>query len=204
MLHVSAGTETVEAETAVDREPRARVLVVDDDRSAVAVLSRALEAHGFAVSEARSVPDARAQLSQAAFDIVLLDLILPGESGQVLLDELAPLRPRTVVVVLTGVQGMHVATDAFRRGAYDYIRKPFSRDNLILALERCLHHRQTEIRSHEAEQQLREAVALHAAQLANSRASSDRSETALLRATSGIAEARGADGNSDGQFPLLE
>lgn len=193
MLHVPTQTEGIEPGTESEPSPRARLLLVDDDRSARIVLSHILQAHGFDVAQASSVAEARAQLAECVFDVVLLDLIMPDEGGLALLDELAPLSPDTVAIVLTGLQGMDPAAKALERGAYDYLRKPFTGEGLVLAIERSLHHRQRQMESRNVELRLAEAVSRHAQELGWLRLQAADARRAALRIVSGMAEAWGPD-----------
>jgi CheY-like chemotaxis protein len=110
-------------------DPTRRVLVVDDD-PAVRVVARGLLTHrGWSVAEADGAPAAMLALGDARFDVVLLDLAMPGTSGTALLARLRALHPALALVVMSGADtsGGAIEPDAF-------VPKPFSGDALARAL----------------------------------------------------------------------
>ena len=117
-----------------------RLLVVDDEEAARYGIKRALEAFGFEVAEAESAESARALMRDGKFDLLLLDVNLPGISGLEFLKELqtesgdskadAPL-----VIIITAHGSERLAVQAVKSGAYDYISKPFELDDLRLVVK---------------------------------------------------------------------
>jgi EAL domain-containing protein (putative c-di-GMP-specific phosphodiesterase class I)/FixJ family two-component response regulator len=103
---------------------RPRVLIVDDDEQICFVATRALESIAFCDS-AHDVPQALRALNRNPYDVVLVDLTLPGPSGMTLLDELRRQWPQTAAIVLSGLTDLSVARDASSRGALGYVVKPF-------------------------------------------------------------------------------
>jgi len=109
-----------------------KVLIVDDDEDMRATLSDFISRMGVKVRTAGDVPEAQAALSVEAppFDLILADLKLPGGTG---LDILKSARARsvdTLVTIVTGYASLETAIDAIRLGAYDYLTKPFSLDEI--------------------------------------------------------------------------
>ena len=116
------------------------LLVVDDDRSARESCKQVAETLGFA---AHSVPDALSAydtLEQQPIDVVLLDLRSPDGNGLEVLREVKQRRPQAEVVLMTDFGTVQNAVQAMRFGAYDYLTKPFDRDELRLLLERVKSH----------------------------------------------------------------
>jgi two-component system nitrogen regulation response regulator GlnG len=111
-------------------EPR-RVLVVDDEPSIRLVLERALARAGFEVATAGSAEEARKLLSRSGFAVLLLDVRLPGASGFELLEELRSRPDRPLTVVMTAQDTLRSAVTAMRRGADDYLVKPFELDRVV-------------------------------------------------------------------------
>jgi DNA-binding response OmpR family regulator len=108
------------------------ILVADDDEAMRAMLSDYISAMGLKVKTAADVPDAERilGLESPPFDIVLADLKLPGGSGFDIL-KAAHLRSRdTLISIITGYGSLETAIEAIRLGAYDYITKPFSLDEI--------------------------------------------------------------------------
>jgi EAL domain-containing protein (putative c-di-GMP-specific phosphodiesterase class I)/DNA-binding response OmpR family regulator len=101
-----------------------RVLIVDDDEQVCFVATRALESIAHCEA-AHSVAQATRALEHSAYDLVLVDVSLRGESGMVLLDRLRRVWPQTVALMLSGVTDLSVAKEALDRGAVGYVVKPF-------------------------------------------------------------------------------
>ena len=104
---------------------RARVLVADDEPGIRFVLREALEAVGCEVVEADSGDAARQALAAGSFDVAFLDIRMPGPSGLELLDRIAALGVTTAAVIITAQNTMENAVEAMKRGALDYLVKPF-------------------------------------------------------------------------------
>jgi two-component system response regulator AtoC len=117
------------------------ILVADDDRTIRRNLVRLLEAEGFRTLAAASGDEALALIHAEDPDAVLLDLKMPGRDGLDVLGTLGPALAELPVVVLTAFGGSSAAIEAMRRGAYDYLSKPFDLDEVVLTLRRALRHR---------------------------------------------------------------
>ncbi len=120
-----------------------RILVVDSHSPSRDVVRRTLARGGYeTVVEADGAGSARGALRQEGpFALVLMDLNLRDENGLGLLRELAPLAPHTIVVVVTVVQELNTALEAFKQGACDYLLKPFDAEVLLLAVGKALSQR---------------------------------------------------------------
>ena len=101
----------------------ARVLIVDDEKSMRELLAIALEPEGLAVRTVPSVPAARDALAGEAYDLVVSDISMPGESGLDLLEEIRRLTPDLPVILITAYASMEAAKKAFSLGVYDCIDK---------------------------------------------------------------------------------
>jgi two-component system nitrogen regulation response regulator GlnG len=115
-----------------------RVLVADDEDGLRWVLEKGFRGAGYQVT---AVADGEVALREAqahAFDLVLLDVRMPGVDGLTLLDRIRALRPETQVVIMTAHGTMETAIQAMQRGAYDYLTKPFDLDEALLLAERAL------------------------------------------------------------------
>jgi putative nucleotidyltransferase with HDIG domain len=116
-----------------------RILVVDDEAIVRSVVVALLEHAGYATSEAEKAEDALELLQNGPpCDVVLSDVMMPGTDGLALLDAIKQDFPAIPVVLFTALQDLHIATGAFRRGAFDYLLKPFERKDLIATVERAL------------------------------------------------------------------
>jgi two-component system, NtrC family, response regulator AtoC len=119
----------------------AKVLVADDDRTIRRNLVRLLESEGYLTVEAGDGEKALACIHSERPDAVLLDLKMPGKGGLELLSELGPALVDLPVIVVTAFGGSAAAIEAMRRGAYDYLTKPFDLDEVLLTLKRALKQR---------------------------------------------------------------
>src|SRR5580692_4750321 len=113
-----------------------RILIVDDEANIRKTLRIALEAAGHSVQEATGVADALRQFEKTHFDLALVDLKLGEDSGFNLLETLASRHPRLAVVIITAFASIENAVDAMRRGAFDYLPKPFTPAQIRAVLER--------------------------------------------------------------------
>ena len=119
----------------------ATILVTDDDRTIRRNLVLLLRSEGYQTLEAADGDEALAQIHRDAPDAVLLDLKMPGRDGLEVLAELGPALADLPVIVVTALGGSAAAIEAMRRGAYDYLTKPFDLDEVILTLKRALKQR---------------------------------------------------------------
>lgn len=108
-----------------------RVLLVEDDAAISAAIQTLLRAEDLEVIAVDRAELALSRIGQEEFDLVLTDLRLPGLGGLELLDQLRQRRPRLPVVLMTAHGSTEVAIEATKRGAYDYVVKPFEPDELI-------------------------------------------------------------------------
>jgi len=116
------------------------LLLVDDERAVREACRDVAEGLGFKAFTAASAEEAYRLLDSQNIDVVLLDLRLPGANGIDALLELRERRPDLVVVVMTGFATVQSAVQAMKEGAYDYVTKPFTKDELSLLLERVTNH----------------------------------------------------------------
>ena len=100
---------------------------------------------GFKVWTAGSVAEARALVAQMPFDLITLDINMPGESGLVLLEELSPRQPDTMVLMMTALADVRIGVKALKNGAYDYLLKPIDLEEFLVAVRRALYHRELEL-----------------------------------------------------------
>jgi CheY-like chemotaxis protein/CBS domain-containing protein len=108
-----------------------RVLLVDDEEPFVRGMSRLLKFRGFEVSTALNGQEAVDAVKQSGFDVVVLDIKMPGMDGIETLGEIKKLEPETEVIMLTGHASLSSGAQALRKGAYDYLMKPCDPEDLI-------------------------------------------------------------------------
>ena len=113
-----------------------RILIADDEESMRWVLSKALRKKGFQVDLAADGGQALRQIQEQSYDLAIVDIKMPVMNGLVLLEKAREIRPDMLVVVMTAESSMKNAVEAMKRGAYDYITKPFDLDVIDAIMEK--------------------------------------------------------------------
>ncbi len=116
------------------------LMIVDDERAIREACREVAQSLGYNSHVADSAEQAYRQLDSQSIDVVLLDLKLPGAGGLEALRQIKERRPDAVVIVVTGYGTVHSAVQAMKNGAYDYMTKPFSMEELRLLLQRVSSH----------------------------------------------------------------
>jgi len=136
----------------------AKILVVDDEKTTRLALCEALNQVGYQAGHAASGYEALSALAVTPYDVVILDLQMPGMSGVQVLQEVEQAAPDTAFVVFTAHASTDTAIAALRSGAVDYLRKPVSLETLFAAVERALNKQQQQKRQREAVKFLHQAM----------------------------------------------
>ena len=135
-----------------ERIKRSRILIVDDQVALLESLQALLRITGYQVSIATGGVEALDALQQGGFDLVLLDLQMPGLDGQEVLRMVMQQRIDVEVVVVSGESSFFAVKSAMRNGAYDFIRKPYDPEELLTTVNNALeHHWQTKRLRHSEE-----------------------------------------------------
>jgi len=119
-----------------------RILVADDEESMRWVLSKALKRKGFTVDLAHDGRQALSMIQDGCYDLAILDIKMPGINGLDLLDRIREMKSDLLVVIMTAEASMKNAVEAMKRGAYDYITKPFDLDVIDAIVEKVQRARQ--------------------------------------------------------------
>jgi NtrC-family two-component system response regulator AlgB len=138
--------------------PSLAVLIVDDEPNIRKTLAIALEAEGHRVMAVSNSKDALAEAGRRFFDLALVDLRLGTESGLELIPALRAACPWMKVVVITAYASIDTAVEAMRRGAFDYLPKPFTPDQVILLIGKIAEVRTLEARVAVLQEALNEAA----------------------------------------------
>jgi len=121
---------------------QANILVIDDEESMRDSCQQTLSRGGNRVEVADAGSKGLAMLGAESFDLVILDLKMPGLSGMEVLKKIKEDDPETMVIVITGYATIESAVEAMKRGAYDFIPKPFTPDSLRAIVKRALDRRE--------------------------------------------------------------
>ena len=116
------------------------ILIVDDKEMMRDSVATTLTRKGYAVISAATAPAALEKLAQRSVDAVITDLQMPEMSGLELLEAIRRLDEQLPVVMMTAYGTVETAVQAMKQGAYDYITKPFSGDELLVAVQRAIDH----------------------------------------------------------------
>ncbi len=114
-----------------------KVLVVDDEEGIRDSLSAILHEEGYKVKSVATLSDADKSISEEFFHVIVLDVWMPDGDGIEFIDRIKDQSPDSVTVVITGHGNIEMAVKAIRKGAYDFVEKPFSMDRFLLTLKRA-------------------------------------------------------------------
>jgi putative nucleotidyltransferase with HDIG domain len=129
---------------------KAKILIIDDETQIRDWLSFKLEQQGHTVITAQNGNEGIEKVQQEKFDIAIVDIIMPEMNGITVLDHLKRIDPDIEAIMVTGFGTMETAVESMRKGAYDYISKPFIIEELSMVIEKAIE-----------KQQLKETIALY-------------------------------------------
>ena len=143
-----------------------RLLIVEDEQPLAQAMARTLRSRGFEADIALTGAEARERFTATEYALILMDIRLPDESGYGLLGELRRLRPRTAVVMISGVDDPELGKAAVEHGAYGYFVKPVGATEMYLAAVNALRRRSLELEYHANLERLEAMLAERADQMA--------------------------------------
>ncbi len=114
------------------------ILVVDDDRDLIELMRAMLESENYEVATVLREEDAIHAVKERLFDLAIIDMQLLHQDGISLMEEIHLINPDMPVIILTGYGSIENAVDAMKRGAYNYLTKPFDSRELLLQIERAM------------------------------------------------------------------
>ena len=115
-----------------------KVLIVDDEPHMCESLKTLLSGHGYEIHTSNSGKEAIEQLSRGNFDLIILDIVMPEVDGFKVMEHIKDSGLNTLVIVMTGNASIESAVEALRKGAYDYLRKPFEHEKLLKTIKNVL------------------------------------------------------------------
>ncbi|MFQ6038960.1 MAG: sigma-54-dependent transcriptional regulator, partial [Candidatus Aminicenantales bacterium] len=120
---------------------KGRIHIIDDEPVIHEVLGDLLTGEGYAVERSLNGEEALAKHTSDAYDLILLDLLMPGMNGLEVLKQLKKMDPHAVIIIITAYASVESAISAMKTGAFDYIQKPFKHDELLLTIQRAMEHK---------------------------------------------------------------
>ncbi len=122
-------------------EKKEKIHIIDDEQIIHEVLGELLTSEGYEVEKSLSGEVALEKHASQPFDLVLLDLLMPGLDGIEVLKNLRKADPQAAIIIITAYASVESAISAMKSGAFDYVQKPFKHDELLLTVKRALEHK---------------------------------------------------------------
>ncbi len=116
------------------------ILIVDDEKNYLVVLEALLGSEGYEIVTALNAKSAISTAEEADLDLIITDMKMPGMSGMELLEKIKSMKPELPVIMMTAFGTIEMAVEAMRKGAYDYIQKPFENERLKLTVKKALNN----------------------------------------------------------------
>ncbi len=147
--------------------PPARILIVDDDEFVRDIIARKLRSQGYLCQACENGERALESLSGAEYDLLLTDVNMPGMSGIELVKKVQVSDPALAIILVTSITDLEFAVQSLKQGAYDFVGKPFSLEDVTMAVTRALEKRRLVLDNQRYRRLLEEQVARRTEQLKN-------------------------------------
>jgi len=171
----------------------AKILVVDDEEAIREVVSSLLEAKQYQCASVSNGRMAQSYLEKNSVDLVLSDMMMPEMDGLSLVEWLRSYDPDVPVIMVTAMHDIGTALEAIRHGAYDYILKPFEKDQLYVAVRRALEHRHLLLDNQNYQRNLEKLVEERTSQLKGALEQLEQSYDDTLEALGGALDLKDAE-----------
>lgn len=119
-------------------QKKKRILIIDDEPEMQDILKQLLQDEGYAVDTALSGEEGVEKLVEISFDLVICDIMMPGMDGIKALEKIKQIDPHQMVMMITAYASVESAVEAMRKGAYEYITRPFRNDEVLLIVRNAL------------------------------------------------------------------
>lgn len=146
-------------------EAKGTILIVDDEEAIRGILTRKLASDGYSCELAADGKEALWKAFMKDFDLVLMDIKMPGISGMEALPQIVTNHPDICVIMMTAVVDTETAVQAMKLGAYDYVTKPFDLDDLSMRIEKALERRKLILENRDQQLRLEQKVHQQALQI---------------------------------------
>ena len=142
-----------------------RILIVDDEASVRQLLGKVLNQCGYDCTFASDAEEARECLKRQDVDLLLCDIVMPGESGLELMQHVSAAYPDTAIIMVTAIDDQKTAQDALEFGVYGYIIKPFDQNQILISVTNALRRRKLESKERSYREELERSVRERTAEL---------------------------------------
>jgi signal transduction histidine kinase len=159
------------------------ILIVDDEPEIRQMMALLLQKDGLRITCAEDVAEAFKLLELEQFDVIISDVMMPGEDGITFLGRIHDSRPDIPVVLMTGQAQLEMAVNAIKNGAFDFVCKPFDFDYLRKVIKRAVNYHNLQLMEKRYRIELEKTVVLRTAELKESMAELDFARTAFQQAT---------------------
>jgi len=170
-----------------------RILIVDDEEAIREIVSTLLQGQGYRCATAADGKKAAEYLRHNTVDVVLSDMVMPEMDGSQLLKWLHHHDPDIPVIMVTAIHDVSTALDSIRGGAYDYILKPFEKDQLFMSVRRAIEHRWLLVENRNYQRNLENLVEKRTAELRGALQQLEQSYDETLEALGGALDLKDAE-----------
>jgi len=175
------------------KDYKGSVLVIDDDELTLSAVSSILEAHGFTSIACSSANEALDVSRDILFDVILSDIKMPEISGLELLGEIHCHHPEKPIILMTGYAELEIAVKAINKGAFDFLLKPLSPDDLIHAIKKAVEYTRLIERDRNYKKELEGTVERRTQELGEALKQTESMSREIIRRFTKIAEYRDTD-----------
>jgi putative two-component system response regulator len=169
------------------------LLVVDDDPYVLESISTLLREYGYNVYTSQNADDAFKMVQKVSFDVVLTDIKMPQVTGIELLQNIHSYNQQIPVILMTAFAELDVAVDAIKRGAFDFITKPYNPDYLLHSMEKAVKYTRFVQMERNYKSMLEDTVRLRTQELADALIMVKKMSTEIIQRLTAVAEYRDTD-----------
>lgn len=177
----------------MNQEEKYAILVVDDDPSVLELTSRLLGGFGYRVFSCGNAKDAAMKLQENNVQVVLTDIMMPEVTGLQFLEKIRSFNPEIPVIMMTAYAELDVTIEAIRKGAFDFLMKPFKPENLAHSVKKAVDHYRLKQLERDYTSTLEKSVADRTRELTDALALVKSASLEIVERLAGVAEYRDTD-----------
>lgn len=161
-------------------QPKPRILIVDDEAESCQILGICLDKTRYQINFAKDAEDAYSLMALESYDVIVTDVMMPGEDGISLLERIHKTWPDVPVIVMTGYAQLQLAVDAIKSGAFDFVHKPLDFDHMRIIVDRAVNYSKLLRMENNYRAELEEKVTVRTTELEKIMSKLDSARMALL------------------------